>query len=218
MTLALFDLDNTLLAGDSDHAWGEFLIAKGLVDAVAYQQANDQFYRDYQAGQLDIYTYLAFALQPLTRFSLEQLQQLHKNFMDSHIARLLQPKAQELLQHHRQQGHTLLIITATNRFIAAPIAAHLGVEHLLATDLEISNGRYTGAVLGTPCFAQGKVVRLQAWLQANGAHLSGSYFYSDSINDVPLLEQVDNPVAVDPCPRLLQWAQARGTPVISLRG
>ena len=217
MTLALFDLDNTLLGGDSDHAWGEFLIARQLVDAQAYRRANDQFYEEYQAGVLDIRQYLAFALKPLTQFTLAELAQLHGEFMMSHIEPLLLPKAQALLARHREQGHTLVIITATNGFITGPIAQRLGVTYLLATEAEIVDNRYTGAVLGTPCFQHGKVERLRDWLTEHQHTLDGSYFYSDSANDIPLLEAVTFPVAVDPDPRLRAWAEAKGAPVISLR-
>ncbi|MEY4589905.1 MAG: hypothetical protein RL497_1981 [Pseudomonadota bacterium] len=217
VTLALFDLDNTLLGGDSDHAWGTFLVAKGLVDGREYSEANDRFYAEYQAGSLDIRAYLSFALAPLTRFEPQQLAALHREFMAHSIEPLILPKALNLLAEHRAQGHRLVIITATNRFITGPIAARLGVADLLATEAEIIEGRYTGQISGVPCFQNGKVERLQHWLQAQGEDLSGSYFYSDSANDLPLLEAVTYPVAVDPDPRLLQWAEARGHRVLSLR-
>lgn len=217
MTLALFDLDNTLLGGDSDHAWGLFLVAKGLVDADYYSAANDRFYAEYQARTLDINAYLAFALAPLTRFTQAELNALHQEFVAQFIEPLILPKALALLDHHRQQGHRLVIITATNRFITGPIAKRLGVADLLATEAEVIDGRYTGNICGTPCFQGGKVVRLQQWLLSEGEDLTGSYFYSDSINDVPLLEAVTHPVAVDPDARLLAWAKERGHAVLSLR-
>lgn len=217
MTLALFDLDNTLLGGDSDHAWGLFLVAKGLVDADYYSAANDRFYAEYQAGTLDINAYLAFALAPLTRFTQAELNALHQEFMAQFIEPLILPKALALLDHHRQQGHRLVIITATNRFITGPIAKRLDVADLLATEAEVIDGRYTGNISGTPCFQGGKVVRLQQWLLSEGEDLAGSYFYSDSINDVSLLEAVTHPVAVDPDARLLAWAKERGHAVLSLR-
>jgi HAD superfamily hydrolase (TIGR01490 family) len=217
VTLALFDLDNTLIAGDSDHAWGEFLVEKGVVDGPHYREANDRFYRDYQAGTLDILAYLAFALEPLRRLEPARLNQLQAEFMRDCIADLWLPAARALLAQHRQQGHRLVIITATNSFITRPIAQALGVDDLIATEPELSEGRYTGRVLGTPCFQAGKVTRLTAWLQTHQQSLAGSYFYSDSINDVPLLEAVDHPVAVDPDPRLRAWAQARQVPIMSLR-
>lgn len=217
MTLALFDLDNTLLGGDSDHAWGMFLVAKGLVDADYYSAANDRFYAEYQAGTLDIHAYLGFALQPLTRFSAAELTALHEEFMRDCIEPLILPKALELLAEHRALGHRLVIITATNRFITGPIAVRLGVQDLLATEAEIIDGRYTGNISGTPCFQAGKVTRLNQWLEHQQEDLAGSYFYSDSANDLPLLEVVDHAVAVDPDERLLKWAQQNGHKVLSLR-
>lgn len=217
MTLALFDLDNTLLNGDSDHAWGEFLIAENIMDADHFKTANDRFYADYQRGELDINAYLKFALEPLTRFTLEELDQLHQKFMVDFVFPMLQPKAQQLIAEHAAQGHILMVITATNRFVTEPIVRHYGIEHLLASEPEQDIKGYTGNVVGTPCFQEGKVVRLQQWLEDNQQTLAGSYFYSDSINDQPLLEQVDNPIAVDPCPKLLALAKDKGWPVISLR-
>lgn len=217
MTLALFDLDNTLLGGDSDHAWGMFLVAKGLVDADYYSAANDRFYAEYQAGTLDIHAYLGFALQPLTRFSAAELTALHEEFMRDCIEPLILPKALELLAEHRALEHRLVIITATNRFITGPIAVRLGVQDLLATEAEIIDGRYTGNISGTPCFQAGKVTRLNQWLEHQQEDLAGSYFYSDSANDLPLLEVVDHAVAVDPDERLLKWAQQNGHKVLSLR-
>ena len=219
MTLAIFDLDNTLLAGDSDHSWGEFLVEQNLVDATTFKQKNDQFYSDYCKGELDINAYLRFALTPLSAYSAEELQKLHHAFMEEKIAPLLLPKACELIESHRSLGHTLMVITATNRFITEPIVRHYGIEHLLASEGEIVDGRYTGEPLGTPCYAEGKVQRLQQWLQHSRPPLSltGAYFYSDSKNDIPLLEKVDNPVAVDPDPELRQLAEEKGWAVITLR-
>lgn len=217
VSLAIFDLDNTLIGGDSDHAWGEFLIAQGLVDERSYRRANDGFYHDYQRGELDIEAYLRFALAPLTRYSHAQLQTLHQQFMREVIATLQLPKAQQLLQTHRERGDFLLIITATNAFITAPIAASLGVDALLASEAEIVDGRYTGEPRGIPCFQHGKVERLQQWLRDSDHNLAGSSFYSDSHNDLPLLELVEHPVAVDPDPTLEQIAASRGWPIISLR-
>lgn len=217
MRLAIFDLDNTLLKGDSDHAWGEFLCNQGLVDREAYREANDRFYQHYQQGTLDIEEFLGFALHPLTRFTREHLQQLHTRFMQECIEPMMLPAAQALLEKHRLAGDFLLIITATNRFITAPIAKRLGVDDLLATDPEEVNGDYTGHVAGTPCFREGKVQRLQAWLKQTGHSLEHSYFYSDSCNDLPLLEVVDHPVAVNPDETLLAVAQERSWPVLDLR-
>lgn len=217
MSLAIFDLDNTLIAGDSDHSWGEFLAHKQLVDADHYRDQNDRFYRDYQAGTLDINAYLRFSLAPLTEHSKERLEELQQEFMQDWIEPLLLKRAQQLLDLHREKGDHLLIITATNRFVTGPIAKRLGVDDMLATDPECIDGLYTGAVSGTPCFREGKVVRLHEWLKDHSHSLSEAYFYSDSNNDLPLLEQVGNPVVVDPDPSLKATAEQRGWPVISLR-
>jgi HAD superfamily hydrolase (TIGR01490 family) len=215
--LAIFDLDNTLLAGDSDYSWGEFLVQKKLVDAQTYAEANDRFYQQYKAATLDIHEYLRFSLAPLTQFSLDDLAVLHGEFMSDFIEPMMLPKAKALLQQHRDQGDCLLIITATNSFVTHPIAKHLGVDDILASDAEIVGGRYTGKGTGTPCFQGGKVVRLQEWLDEKNFNLEGAYFYSDSINDLPLLEKVPNPVAVDPDERLQKVAQERGWKILSLR-
>lgn len=217
MSLAIFDLDNTLLNGDSDHAWGEFLCDKGIVNAELYRQANDYFYQQYKAGTLDIYEFLEFALKPLTEHEPAELEQLHQEFMHTTVAPMMLDKAATLLQKHRDQGDFLLIITATNRFVTGPIAAALGVDDTLATDPEQIDGRYTGKVAGTPCFQAGKVERLNAWLEQTGHSMDNSYFYSDSINDKPLLERVSNPVAVDPDELLRKTAEENGWPIISLR-
>jgi HAD superfamily hydrolase (TIGR01490 family) len=215
--LAIFDLDNTLIAGDSDHSWGQFLVEKQLVDADTYRRANDQFYEEYKNGTLDIRRYLEFSLKPLTQHSLETLAQLHSEFMASHIEPMMLPKAQALIAEHRVQGDYLLIITATNGFVTRPISQHLGVDDIIATDPELIDGRYTGSFVGTPTFQQGKVIRLQEWLAAKDFDLSQAYFYSDSINDLPLLEQVGIPVAVDPDARLQAIAEARQWKIMSLR-
>lgn len=217
MSLAIFDLDNTLIAGDSDHAWGEFLVEKGIVDNTAFKHANDQFYTEYQAGTLNIDAYLRFALAPLTRFSMPELTELHAEFYTKKITPIMLPKAEALITEHRDKGDRILIITATNRFITEPIAHRLGINELLASEAEIRNNRYTGEPTGTACFQEGKVVRLREWLETHKENLSGSYFYSDSINDLPLLETVDHPVAIDPDDRLRAEAVQRGWPVMSLR-
>lgn len=217
MSLAIFDLDNTLLGLDSDHAWGEFLVQLGVVDKDEYQRANDHFLQQYQQGGLNINEFLNFALQPLAAHSKAQLDSWHEQFMAQIIEPARLAKADQLLQKHRAQGDYLLIITATNSFVTAPIAKSLGVDDLLATDPEFVNGRYTGKVAGTPCFQAGKVARLEQWLAHNEHNLTGSYFYSDSHNDLPLLEQVDYPVAVDPDATLAEAATARGWPIMRLR-
>ncbi|MCR8922190.1 HAD-IB family hydrolase [Dasania sp. GY-MA-18] len=218
MTLAIFDLDNTLLNGDSDHGWGQFLVEQGIVDSHSYKQGNDYFYQQYKDGSLNIYEYLEFSLAPLKAHPKAQLDQWHQQFMAEVIAPMRQAKADALLQQHRKQGHELLIITATNLFVTGPIANSMGVEHILASEPELVNGEYTGRVTGTPCFQEGKVKRLEAWMAEHGHSLAGSYFYSDSLNDLPLLKLVDNPVAVDADETLSAYAQAQGWPCISLRG
>ncbi|WP_328190413.1 HAD family hydrolase [Marinobacter sp. OP 3.4] len=217
MTLAIFDLDNTLLAGDSDHAWGEFLVDAELVDPEHHRQQNDQFYQDYLNGELDIQRYQRFALSPIANRDPDEVTAWRKAFMDSRVRPLYQAKADQLLEHHRSLGHTLMIITATNRFVTGPIAEAMGIEHLIATEPEIQDGRYTGDITGIPSFQDGKVLRLQQWLKDNDATLDGAWFYSDSHNDLPLLRLVDNPVAVDPDPTLEQYAREQGWTVMSLR-
>lgn len=217
MTLAIFDLDNTLIAGDSDHLWGDFLVENGLVDGEHYKATNDQFYTDYCQGRLDIMAYLRFALAALADHDDAELARWHDQFMAEKIAPILLPKAFDLLDKHRTQGHFLLIVTATNDFVTAPIARRLGVDHLIATRAQRRNGRYTGDVAGTPCYREGKVVRLHEWLKDSGHTLDGSYFYSDSHNDLPMLEIVTHAVAVDADPVLSDQASQRGWPQISLR-
>lgn len=217
MALALFDLDNTLLGGDSDYLWGRFLVEQGIVDGDAYEQQNQQFYDQYKAGTLDIQAFLAFSLRPLAEHSPAKLQAWREQFLTSLIDPIVLPEALALVERHRSQGDTLVIITATNRFVTAPIAARFGITHLIATEVEMDGERYTGRSTGIPCFQHGKVERLELWLQENTVDLSSSWFYSDSHNDLPLLEQVSNPVAVDPDDKLAQAARARGWPLISLR-
>lgn len=217
MPLAIFDLDNTLLAGDSDHRWGEFLCERGYVDAAHYQSQNNAFYEDYKAGRLDVLAYQNFCQDILGKTELEVLDQWHKDFMAECVEPLILPKAEALLAQHRAAGDYLLIITATNRFITGPIAARLGVNALLATECEVLEGRYSGRSTDVPCFQDGKVTRLTRWLMETGRSLDGASFYSDSINDLPLLEAVANPVAVDPDERLRAIATERGWPVLSLR-
>jgi HAD superfamily hydrolase (TIGR01490 family) len=216
--LALFDLDNTLLAGDSDHSWGEFLCETGRVDAVEYRARNDAFYADYCAGKLDVVAYQSFTQAILARTEAAELARWQAEFMAGVIEPIILAKGEALLREHREAGDKLVIITATNRFITAPIAARLGVETLLATECGMENGRYTGHVAGVPCYQAGKVVRLNEWLAETGLSLEGAYFYSDSRNDLPLLEAVANPVAVDPDDTLRAIAGERGWPVLSLRG
>ena len=217
MNLAIFDLDNTLLGGDSDFLWGQFLVEKKLVDAIIYERENQRFYDEYQAGTLDIYEFLEFSLAPLKQHSIAELDKLHNEFMDTKIATIWLNKAEELLARHKANNDFLLIITATNHFVTAPIAEKLGVDDIIATMPEQKNNAYTGKVEGMPCFQDGKVKRLSQWLQKNNYSLENSYFYSDSINDLPLLLEVTHPIAVDPDEKLRKYAEEKGWSVISLR-
>jgi HAD superfamily hydrolase (TIGR01490 family) len=216
LTLAIFDLDNTLLSGDSDHAWGEFLVERGLVDGERYKSENNRYYQAYQAGELDIADYLRFALRSLTEHDLAELQRWRQQFMHTRILPMIAPAARALVTRHRDQGHTLVIITSTNDFIAAPIAAEFGVPHLIASQAELRAGRYTGEVVGTPCYRHGKVQRLRAWMAEHGESLVDSWCYSDSHNDLPLLELVEHPVAVNPDGVLRERAESLGWPILSL--
>ncbi|MFZ5589101.1 MAG: HAD family hydrolase [Pseudomonadota bacterium] len=217
MALAIFDLDNTLLGGDSDYLWGRFVVEQGIVARDAYESENERFYQDYVAGTLDIRAFLEFQLRPLAQHTLAELHLWREQFLREKIWPILLPKALALIDQHRAQGDTLLIITATNRFITEPIAARFDVPHLLASEPELRDGRYTGRVQGTPCYREGKVRRLDEWLKTANASMQGSWFYSDSHNDIPLLERVTHPVAVDADATLAQHAAQRGWPVISLR-
>jgi HAD superfamily hydrolase (TIGR01490 family) len=217
MALALFDLDNTLLDGDSDYLWGGFLVEHGILDGEHYEIENQRFYDQYLDGSLDIYEFLRFQLAPLKAHTRSRLKAWREIYLREKIDPIMLPKARQLLEKHRQAGDELLIITATNSFITAPIAERYGVSHLLATEPEIAADEYTGNVAGTPCFQAGKVERLQDWIRANDQTLDGSWFYSDSHNDLPLLKVVENPVAVDPDDKLKTYAQANCWPIISLR-
>lgn len=220
MDLALFDLDNTLLAGDSDYAWAQFLIGRGVLERERYEARNDAFYRQYLAGELDIREFLDFQLAPLARRPRAELDAWHGDFMREHIVPMILPKARALIARHRDHGDVCAIITSTNAFITAPIARELGVPSLLATELELCDEGYTGRPAGTPCFREGKIERLNDWLASRGETLAAygvSWFYSDSLNDLPLLERVTNPVAVDPDETLRRVATQRGWPVITLK-
>jgi HAD superfamily hydrolase (TIGR01490 family) len=217
MALAIFDLDNTLLGGDSDYLWGEFLVENNLVDSESYQRANQDFYDQYLAGTMDIFEFLAFQLKPLADNNPADLERWRTRYLVEKIDPIILPTAKKLISHHRQRGDTLLIITATNSFITKPIAQKLGIHHLIATEAEMVNGHYTGKVAGTPSYQHGKVERLQEWLRTQNQTLTGSYFYSDSHNDLPLLNMVDYPIAVDSDPKLLAVAQQQGWQTISLR-
>ena len=217
MGLALFDLDNTLIAGDSDYLWGCFLIEQGIVDGAHYERENRRFYDQYRVGELDIHEFLDFQLRPLAEHGLETLQQWRQQYIEEKISPILLPRAHELVERHRQQGDTLVVITATNRFITTPIVEMYEIPHLLATEPELQDNQYTGRVAGTPCFQDGKVERLDDWLADSQQSLNDSWFYSDSHNDLPLLNRVTHPVAVDPDEILEQHAREHDWPVISLR-
>lgn len=217
MPLAIFDLDNTLIAGDSDHLWGEFLVERSLVDAEHFKQKNDEFYQDYVDGNLNIYNYIAFSLSPLKEHSMTALARLHNEFMESHIKPIMLDQARALIKQHKDNGDTLLVITATNRFVTEPIVNAFGITHLLAIELEIVEGRYTGQSIGVPSFKEGKVTRLKQWLEEHPHRLSDAFFYSDSHNDIPLLELVGNPVVVDGDEQLLAHGRKKNWKTISLR-
>lgn len=216
MSLAIFDLDNTLLSGDSDYLWGQFLCDIGVVDRSNYEDENARFYRDYREGRLDIMAFLQFSLAPLAAHPRERLDAWHRRFMAEKIEPLIGSRAEALVERHRGAGDTLLIVTATNAFVTAPIAERFGIPHLIATVPEVVDGHFTGRVAGTPSFREGKVERLEAWLDRHAESLDGAWFYSDSHNDLPLLERVAHPVAVDPDPTLADHARSRDWPIISL--
>lgn len=216
MTLAIFDLDHTLINGDSDFLWGEYMVEHGIVDEQAYRNRNEAFYQDYQRGTLDNDQYLQFALEPLTHHSIEALHAWRTDYVEKWIRPLIAPGAPPLLQEHRELDHDLMMISATHRFVSEPIASLLGIPTVLATEPEIIDNRYTGRFLGTPTYQQGKVTALREWLADSHHDLDGSYFYSDSLNDLALLEQVDHPVTVSPDESLRAIAEERGWKIISL--
>jgi len=220
MRLALFDLDNTLLAGDSDYEWGQFLVDRGVLAREEYEAQNAAFFEQYKAGTLDIHEYLGFALRPLAAHTPEDLARWHGEFMRSRVLPMITAAARALVRRHLAAGDLCAVVTATNSFVTAPIAREFGVPHLIATEPDARAGRFTGRVAGTPCFREGKIERVETWLAGMGQRLEDcaeSRFYSDSHNDLPLLERVRRPVAVDPDPQLAGEAARRGWPVISLR-
>lgn len=217
VSLAIFDLDNTLIADDSDFLWGQFLVDRGIVDKDYYEEVNARFYEDYKEGTLNIEEFLSFSLAPLAMHDSKQLHDWRKEFVETVIKPITLDAAHALVKKHRAAGDTLMVITATNRFVTEPIVELYGIEHLLATTPEIKGGQYTGKFIGTPCFQGGKVVHLQDWLAQSGHNMAGSFFYSDSHNDLPLLNLVDNPVAVDPDAKLMLAAEEYHWPIISLR-
>ena len=217
MSLAIFDLDNTLLRGDSDHAWGEFLVEQGAVERERFAAENNRYYAAYLAGTLDIYEFLEqHQLRPLAEHDRATLERWRAEFMRTKIAPLITPAARALVEKHRARGDTLLIVTATNSFITAPIAQAFGIPHLIATEPAQANGQFTGKVAGVPAYREGKVTRLNEWLVVHRENLNDSWFYSDSHNDLPLLEVVTCPVAVNADPTLTQIARTRGWPILEL--
>lgn len=215
MALAIFDLDLTLISDDSDHQWGEFLVAKKLVNVEEYKQKNDRFYQQYSAGTLDIFEYLEFSLSILTQHPINTLNAWRKEFIETRIAPLIIKKSKALVEQHRAAGDELIIITATNYFITQPIAKLFEIEHLIAPMPELKDNIYTGKVVGTPSFQEGKVICLKQWLKQHPFPLENAFFYSDSHNDLPLLELVGNPVAVNPDERLKQAANTKHWTVLN---
>ena len=217
MSIALFDLDYTLIGFDSDHAWGEYLGLRGKVDAKEYSAKNDQFYADYREGKLVMADFLRFSLEPIGRLPLAELKALRDDFMrEQGLAQVL-PKALELVRLHKSRGDRTAIVTATNRFVTELFAEAFGVDHLMATEILWKDGRPTGEPVGTPCFREGKIEHVQTWLNSFGGSLKDCSFYSDSRNDLALLQAVGRPVAVDPDSTLLAAARERGWTVLSLR-
>ncbi|HEX5392064.1 MAG TPA: HAD family hydrolase [Rhodocyclaceae bacterium] len=220
MKLALFDLDNTLLIGDSDFEWAQFLISKGVVDKEVQEAKNQEFYEHYKAGTLDIHAFLDFQLAPLSRHSREELDAWHKEYMANHVMPMIGDKARALVKQHLNSDTLIAVVTATNSFVTGPIAREFGIEHLIGTVPAFENGRFTGKPRGTPSFKEGKIARVEAWLESLGfwwGSFDESYFYSDSHNDLPLLGKVSTPVAVDPDDTLRAHAESQGWPVISVR-
>jgi HAD superfamily hydrolase (TIGR01490 family) len=217
VSLAIFDLDNTLIADDSDYLWGQFLVDQGIVDKDHYEKANAKFYSDYKQGTLNITEFLHFSLKPLAHNKPDDLYRWRDQFIESIIKPLLLKPAQQLIEKHRKRGDTLMVITATNRFVTEPIVKLYGIDLLLATTPDKVDGRYTGSFTGIPCFQEGKVKLLEEWLRQSSENLANSWFYSDSHNDLPLLKCVDNPVAVDPDDKLRAVANEMNWPIISLR-
>ncbi len=217
VSLVIFDLDNTLIADDSDYLWGQFLVSQGMVNRTYYELQNQRFYEDYKNGTLDINEFLAFALKPLADININHLYRLRTQFIETVIQPILLKPARDLIKHHQNNGDTLIVITATNKFVTEPIVNLYGINNLLATVPENIQGRFTGKIAGIPCFQEGKVKLLNEWLKTSNLNLNGSWFYSDSHNDLPLLKTVDYPVAVDPDEKLRAAAEKQKWPIISLR-
>lgn len=220
MNLALFDLDNTLLNGDSDFEWAQFLIEQGVLDRELFEAKNLAFYEQYKAGTLDIYEFLDFQLKPLSRHARKVLNGWRDDFMQHKVRGMMTVAARELVARHRAAEDVCVIITATNSFVTSPIAREFGVEHLIATEPEEKDGEFTGCVAGVPCFREGKITRLENWFAQRGwgwGSFADSFFYSDSLNDLPLLAKVNNPIAVDPDATLRKHAEQHGWRILTLR-
>ena len=219
MQLALFDLDNTLLSGDSDYEWTLHLVNKGVLDRDIFEQRNNEFYEQYKAGTLNIAEFLDFQLQPLADNSRADLDAWHAEFMATRIVPLLKQPARDLVKHHQDRGDLCALVTATNSFVTGPIGRELDIPHLIATIPAQSNGRFTGKPRGTPAFREGKITRVEDWLEALGlwwGNFERSWFYSDSLNDLPLLLRVSDPIAVDPDQTLRAHAEAAGWTILAL--
>jgi HAD superfamily hydrolase (TIGR01490 family) len=217
--LTIFDLDHTLIPIDSDYQWGQYLIHLGLVDKASHQAKNDVFYQQYVDGCLDIHAYLAFQLEPLVKVPMAQIEAWRAQYTQERIAQQVKPAALNLVKHHQERGDFCMIITGTNDFVTRPIADAFGIEHLLGTQLEIVNGFFTGRAIGTPSFREGKIVRLAEFLESRNLSMgdfASTTFYSDSANDIPLLEKVSHPVATNPDKTLTALAQARGWKTLQL--
>jgi HAD superfamily hydrolase (TIGR01490 family) len=220
LQLAIFDLDNTLLNGDSDYNWSLFLIEHGVLDSDLYKERNEQFFKEYQSGNLDVIAYCEFQFKTLKDNPRELLDELRSDYVKKIINPMITKEAKDLVESHRKENHKLLIITATNSYITRPIADLFGIEDLIGTDLEELNGEFTGKVSGLPSFQEGKIIRLNSWLEKRGLifeELEKTFFYSDSMNDIPLLEKVSNPVAANPDEILEKKAIKENWPIIYLR-
>ena len=222
MNLALFDLDNTLLAGDSDFEWAQFLISKGVVDREVQEAKNIKFYEQYKAGTLDIYEFLGFQLAPLARHSRAELDAWHREYMERHIRPIMTAPARALVQRHLAAGDLCAVVTATNSFVTGAIAREFGIPHLIGTvaAVDVENGAFSGAPTGMPSFREGKIARVDSWLESLGlwwGSFGESFFYSDSHNDLPLMGKVTTPVAVDPDDKLRAHAEQMGWKIITLR-
>ncbi len=218
MSLAIFDLDNTLIGGDSDYLWGEFLCDEGIIsDRQSFEKQNDYFYQQYELGSLDIYAWAEFSFEILSHYSIDELEAFHLKFMAQKIEPIFLKKAQDCINSHKENGDTVLVITASNTFVTAPIVKRYGINHLLATEPEIVSGRYTGKVSGIPCFKSGKIENLMPWLERNGESLKDSTFYSDSHNDILLLELVENAVVVNADAKLTLIARKKGWKIVDWR-